>query len=60
LGLIQAIAATIESCQIPAIQSVVRWRLIDLGQWVFAFHITIAKHSLSWVLHGSGRCADVV
>ncbi len=33
---------------IPAIHGVVRWRLIDLSQWVYEeFHITFAKQTLS-------------
>jgi len=40
----QAIARMIESGLIPAIHGVVRWRLIDLAQWVFEeFRITIAN-----------------
>ena len=38
----------IESGPIPAIHGVVRWRLIDLAQWIFEeFRITIAKQTLS-------------
>jgi transposase len=34
----------IESGPIPAVHGVVRWRLIDLAQWIFEeFRITIAK-----------------
>jgi transposase len=40
----QAIARVIESGPIPAVHGVVRWRLIDLAQWIFEeFRITIAK-----------------
>ena len=40
----QAIAGMIESGPIPAVHGVVRWRLIDLAQWIFGeFRITIAK-----------------
>ena len=44
----------IESGRIPAIHGVVRWRLIDLAQWIFEeFRITIAKQTLSRVArHG--------
>jgi transposase len=39
----QAIAQMIESGPIPAVHGVVRWRLIDLAQWIFEeFRITIA------------------
>ena len=31
----RAIARMIESGPIPAVHGVVRWRLIDLAQWVF-------------------------
>src|ERR1700737_1147954 len=44
----QAIARMIESGPIPAVHGVVRWRLIDLAQWIFeAFRVTIAKQTLS-------------
>src|SRR6202048_1566807 len=44
----QAIAGMIESGPIPAVHGVVRWRLIDLAQWIFEeFRITIAKQTLS-------------
>jgi hypothetical protein len=32
----QAIARMIESGPIPAVHGVVRWRLIDLSQWIFS------------------------
>ena len=39
----QAVARMIESGPIPAVHGVVRWRLIDLAQWIFEeFRITIA------------------
>ena len=45
----------IESGQIPAVHGVVRWRLIDLAQWIFEeFRITIAKQTLSRELHAMG------
>ena len=38
----------IESGPIPAVHGVVRWRLIDLAQWIFEeFRIAIAKQTLS-------------
>jgi transposase len=44
----QAIARMIDNGPIPAVHSVVRWRLIDLAQWIFEeFRITIAKQTLS-------------
>jgi transposase len=43
----QAIARMIESGPIPAIHGVVRWRLIDLAQWIYEeFRIAIAKQTL--------------
>lgn len=51
----QAIARMIESGPIPAVHGVVRWRLIDLGQWIFEeFRITIAKQTLSRELRSMG------
>jgi hypothetical protein len=45
----------IENGPIPAIHSVVRWRLIDLAQWIFEeFRITIAKQTLSRELRAMG------
>lgn len=43
-----AIARMIESGPVPAVHGVVRWRLIDLAQWVFEeFRISISKQTLS-------------
>ena len=40
----QSIARMIESGPIPAIHGVVRWRLIDLAQWVWGeYRIRVAK-----------------
>ena len=51
----QVIARMIESGPIPAVHGVVRWRLIDLAQWIFEeFHITIAKQTLSRELRAMG------
>ena len=51
----QAIVRMIESGPIPAIHGVVRWRLIDLSQWVYEeFHITVAKQTLSRELRAMG------
>jgi transposase len=50
-----AIVRMIESGPIPAVHGVVRWRLIDLAQWIFEeFRITIAKQTLSRELHAMG------
>src|SRR6266436_4877427 len=51
----QALARMIESGPIPAVHGVVRWRLIDLAQWIFEeFRITIAKQTLSRELRSMG------
>src|ERR1700728_2000822 len=50
----KAIVQMIESGPIPAIHGVVRWRLIDLSQWVYEeFRITVAKQTLSRELRAS-------
>ena len=50
-----AIVRMIESGPIPAVHGVVRWRLIDLAQWIFEeFRITIAKQTLSRELRAMG------
>jgi len=44
----QAIVRMIESGPIPAIHGVVRWRLIDLSQWIYEeFRIAVATATLS-------------
>ena len=51
----QAVARMIESGPIPAIHGVVRWRLIDLAQWVFdEFRVSISKQTLSRELRAMG------
>ena len=51
----RALAAMIESGPRPAIHGVVRWRLVDLAQWVFEeFRITIAVQTLSRELRAMG------
>jgi transposase len=51
----QAIAQMIESGPIPAVHGMVRWRLVDLAQWIFEeFRITIAKQTLSQELRAMG------
>jgi transposase len=43
-----ALAAALESGPIPAIHGVVRWRLIDLCQWLWEEHrVTVAKQTMS-------------
>ena len=50
-----ALATMIESGPIPAVHGVVRWRLVDLCQWLFEeFRITVAKPTLSRELRGMG------
>ena len=50
-----ALAEIIESGPIPAVHDVVRWRLIDLCQWLFEeFRVTIAKQTLSRELRAMG------
>ena len=50
-----ALARIVESGPIPAIHGVVRWRLIDLAQWVWEeFRIRIAKQTLSRQLRAMG------
>jgi hypothetical protein len=40
---------------VPAIHGVVRWRLIDLSQWIYEeFRITVAKQTLSRELRAMG------
>jgi transposase len=50
-----AVARMIETGPIPPVHGVVRWRLIDLAQWIFEeFRITIAKQTLSRELRAMG------
>jgi transposase len=50
-----ALATMIESGPVPAVHGVVRWRLIDLCQWLFEeFRITVAKQTLSRELRRMG------
>ena len=45
----------VESGPLPALHGVVRWRLIDLAQWVFdEFRISISKQTLSRELRAVG------
>ena len=42
-----ALAAMIESGPIPAIHGVVRWRIVDLCQWIWEeFRVSVAKQTL--------------
>jgi transposase len=50
-----ALAAVIESGPMPAVHGVVRWRLVDLCQWLWEeFQISIAKQTLSRELRAMG------
>ena len=50
-----ALAAVIESGPIPAIHGVVRWRIIDLCQWVWdEFQVSVSKQTLSRELRAMG------
>jgi len=50
-----ALAAIVESGPISAIHGVVRWRIVDLCQWLFEeFRVIIAKQTLSRELRALG------
>src|SRR3954469_19254493 len=50
-----ALAGIIESGPVPAIHGVVRWRIVDLCQWMFeTFRVTIAKQTMSRELRAMG------
>jgi transposase len=50
-----ALAAMVESGPIPAVPGVVRWRAIDLCQWVWdEFQISVSKQTLSRELRAMG------
>lgn len=51
----QALFRIVEEGPIPAVHGVVRWRLIDLAQWVWEeFRISISKQTLSRELRAMG------
>lgn len=51
----QALAAQVEAGPIPAAHGVVRWRLIDLAQWILdEFGLSISKQSLSREMRALG------
>ena len=51
----EALRRIIEAGPNPAVDGVVRWRLIDLAQWVYAeFRISISKQTLSRMLRAMG------
>ena len=50
-----ALRAVIESGPIPAVHGVVRWRLIDLCQWLWdEFQVSVAKPTLSREVRAMG------
>jgi transposase len=50
-----ALAQTVESGPIPAIHDVVRWRLIDLAQWVWdEFGVSVSEATMSRELKALG------
>src|ERR1700734_2763859 len=50
-----ALAARLESGPIPAVHGVVRWRIVDLCQWIFEeFRVVVAKQTLSRELRAMG------
>src|ERR1700730_9774014 len=52
-----ALAKMIDEGPMPAIHGVVRWRLIDLCQWIFAeFRIALSPQTLSRELRKMGFC----
>ena len=51
----EELARMIESGPIPAVHGVVRWRLIDLAQWLWEeYRVTVAKQTLSRQLRAMG------
>jgi transposase len=50
-----ALAAAIEAGPVPAIHGVVRWRLVDLGGWLWEeFRVSVSKQTLSRELRAMG------
>jgi transposase len=51
----RALASIVESGPIPAVHAVVRWRLIDLAQWLWdEFSLSVSKQTLSRELRAMG------
>jgi transposase len=51
----QALARIVEAGPIPAVHGVMRWRLIDLAQWIWdEFSLSISKQTLSRELRALG------
>ena len=52
------LAEQVETGPIPAAHGVVRWRLIDLAQWVWdEFGLSVTRHTLSRELRAMGGAA---
>jgi transposase len=50
-----ALASVIESGPIPAVHGVIRWRIVDLCQWIWEeFRVVVAKQTLSRELRAMG------
>ena len=50
-----ALAAILESGPIPAVHGVVRWRIVDLCQWIFEeFRVAVSQQTLGRVLRKMG------
>jgi hypothetical protein len=50
-----ALAAMIENGPIPAVHGVVRWRIIDLCQWVWdEFEISVSKQTIGSEMRAMG------
>ena len=50
-----ALAAILESGPIASVHGVVRWRIVDLRQWIFEeFRVVVAEQTLSGVLRAMG------
>ncbi len=51
----RALAAMVESGPMPAVHGVVRWRLVDLAQWIWEqFRIAVSPQTVSRELHALG------
>ena len=51
----EALRRIVEAGPNPAVDGVVRWRLVDLAQWVFAeFGVSVSKQTLSRTLRSMG------
>lgn len=50
-----ALAAILESGPIPGVHGIMRWRIVDLRQWVFEeFRVVVSEQTLSRVLRKMG------